>query len=502
MIQSRARMTTCVQGINSQDFSRHTHTNLSKAGQRHVDLGSAPVSTHNLSASAAGRTLSAMATAKHDVPATVTTTTQQEGQNIKSLFLLQELAKAEEHVEKLKGYWAAVAEDLGPTMWADPMNPYRRVWEQEISSACDKLEYLEQSAPSARVPGSKTQLPHDFKARGINKVNNRERNTKCDHAGPMCEKHASHMRTLKRKATRQRKRAREQMALWAHSHNFQHSGDLVSASDGSPRLAQRTRIETNQSWNWNSRQDHAPVVEHPMMKDAGAQASACHWHQTGTSPRLSETNQTPTREESVEAIQDRILATLEKELTLPKEIPFLEALVPSPQVEKAETEDRDCKPKYPSMVPSNLENGGCISRTESIQNVQGRILSALELTLPIGLTSPKARFHEPKAARTVYVGGVPSLDIGDLQMLFHAYEMYVYGTIQPLGGAYFCRDHSASISFPSGHCPYQPSSFGYVTLWNSDVARDAARELSGREVRGRQVFVCLISGFLETMVDI
>lgn len=41
-----------------------------------------------------------------------------------------------------------------------------------------------------------------------------------------------------------------------------------------------------------------------------------------------------------------------------------------------------------------------------------------------------------------------------------------------------------------------------MTLWNSDVARDAARELSGREVRGQQVFVCLISVFQETLVDI
>lgn len=428
MIQSREPMTTCVQGVDSQELSRHTHTNLSTAGQRHVDLGSAPVS---------GRTLSAMATAEHDdVPATVRAT-QQEGQNIKSRFLPQELAEAEEHVEKLKGYWAAVAEDLGPTMWADPMNPYRRVWEQEISSACDKLEYLEQSHPFARVPGSpKFQLPHDFRPRGIRKVKNRGRKAKCDHAVAMCEKDARHMRTLKRKATRQRKKARERMGVWAQSHNFQHSGNLVSASDGSPKLAQRTRIETNQSWNWSSRQDRAPVVEHHVMKDADAQVSACHLHRTGTSPRLSETNRAPTREESVEAIQDRILATLEKELTLPKEIPFLEALVPSPQVENAETEYGHCKPENPSMVTSNLENGGCISRTESIQNVQGRILSALELTLPIGLTSPKVQFHEPKAARTVYVGGVPSLEIGDLQMLFHAYEMYVYGISQLLGGAY------------------------------------------------------------------
>lgn len=423
-IDKNSRM---MQGVNSQDFSQHTHTNLPKAGQSHVDLRSTPIFTHDLSASAAGRALSAMATGKNDVSATVTST-QQEGLNIKGRFLLREAAEAEEHVEKLKDYWAAVAEDLGPSMWADPMNPYRRVWEQEISSACDKLEYLEQSDPNARVPGSKIQLPHNFKARGINKVSKKERKAECDRA--VAEKHASQKRTLKRKVTRQRKRAREQMAIWAQSHNFQHSGDLVSASDGSPRSAQRTMIETNQSWGWSSRQDRAPVVEHPVMKYAGAQASACHWHQTGTSPRLSETNRAPAREESIDAIQDRILATLEKELTLPKEIPFLKALIPSPQVENAETEDGDCNPENSSKVPFNLENGGSISRTESIKN------AALELTLPIDLTSPKEQLHGPKATRTVYVGGVPSLTTGDLRMLFHAYEMYVYGTSHVSGSAY------------------------------------------------------------------
>lgn len=400
MIQSRARMIRYVQGVNSQDFSQHTHTNLPIAGQRHVDLGSAPVSTHNLSASAAGRALSAKVTAKYDAPATVTAT-QQEGLDIKGRFLIQKLAQAEERVEKLKSYWAAVAEDLGPTMWADPMNPYRRVWEQEISSACDKLEHLEQSDPTARVPGSKIKVPHNFKAKEINKVNNRGRNAKCDHAAAMCEKHASHMRTLKRKATRQRKRAREQMAIRVQSRNLQHSDDLVSGSDGSPRLAQRTMTETNQNWSCSLRQDRAPVVEHLVMEDADAQASVRHWHQPHTSRRLSKTNQTPAGEESIEAIQDRILATLEKELTLPREIPFLKALVPSPHIEKAETTDWDCNPEKRSIVPFNLENGGSISRTESIENAQGRILSALELTLPIGLTSPKEQVHEPQAARTV-----------------------------------------------------------------------------------------------------
>lgn len=425
MIQSRARMTTSMQGVNSQDFHQHAQTNPRLAGQSHVDLGSAPVSTHNLSASAAGRALSVMVKAKHDVPATVTTS-QQESLYIKGRLLLQEVAKAEERVEKLKDYWAAVAEDQGPTMWADPTNPYRRVWEQEISSACDKLEYLEQIDPIAGVSGPTFQPPHVFKAREIHKVNNRERNAKCDHAVKVCEKHASHMRTLKRKATRQRKRSREQMAIWAQSHNFQHSGDFMSASDTCRRLAQRTDIKTNQSWSGSSRQDCVPVFDHQtVMKaaDADAQTGACHWHQPGTSRRLSETNRTPAREESIEAIQDRILATLEKELTLPKEIPFLKALVSNPQVENAETEDWYCNLENTSMIPPNLENGGRISRTESIKNVQGRILSALELTLPKESASPKKQLHEPKAARTVHVGGVPSLATEDLRMLFHAYDM-------------------------------------------------------------------------------
>lgn len=429
MIQSRDRMATYMQGVNSQDFRQHTQTNFPLAVQSHVDLGSAPESTHNLSANAAGRALSAVKTSKHDVSATGTTY-QQEGLNIKGRFLLRQVAKAEEHVEKLKSYWAAVAEDLGPTVWADPMNPYRRVWEQEISSACDKLEYLERMEPNARV-SPKSRPPHDFKAREINEVNNRERNDKCDHAVAIYEKRASHMRTLKRKATRQRKKAREQMAIWAQSHNFQHSGDFVSASDTSPRTA----IETNGSWSGSSRQDCAPIFEHQtVMKaaaaDTDAQAGACHWHQPGASQSLSETNRGSDREdsiaaiqESIEAIQDRILATLEKELTLPNEIPFLKALVPKPQIENAETDEGDCNLENTSMVPPNLENGGSISRMESIKNVQGRILSALEFTLPKELASPKKQPHEPKAARTVYVGGVPSLAIGDIRMLFHAYEM-------------------------------------------------------------------------------
>lgn len=421
MIQSLARMSTYMQGVNSQDFRQQTQTNLLLASQSHVDLGSVPVSIHNLST---GRALSAMITAKHDVPATVTTT-QQESLNTKDRFLLQEVAKAEERVEKLKGYWAAVAEDQGPTMWADPMNPYRRVWEQEISSACDKLECLEQIGPTARVSDPNFQ-PHVFKAREINKVNNRERNALCYHAVTICKKHASHMRTLKRKATRQRKKAREQMAIWAQSHNFLHSGDFLSASDTSRRLAQGTTIETNQSWSGSSRQDCAPAFEdQTVMKaaDADAQAGACDWHQSDVSRRLSETNRAPAREESIEAIQDRIFATLEKELMLPKEIPFLEALVPSPQVENAETEDGDCKPEKHSMVPPKLEKGGSIFRTESLKSVQGRKLSALELTLPTESTPPKTQPHEAKAARTVYVGGAPSLTIGDLRILFHAYEV-------------------------------------------------------------------------------
>lgn len=412
-----------MQRVNSQDFRQHAQSNFPLAGQSHVDLGSAPIPAHAPPANTAGRALSAVTTAGSDVSAT-DTITQQKCLNIKGRFLLREMAKAEQHLEKLKGYWAAVAEDLGPTKWADPMNPYRWVWEQEISSACDKLEYLEQIDPTARV-SPKSRPAHDFKARETNNVDNRGRNAKCDHAMAMCEKHASHMRTLKRKATRQRKKAREQMAICAQSHNFQRSGDFVSASDTSPSLGQRTIIETNQRWSETSRQDCAPFFEHQtgmQVTDAAAQAGAYHWHQPDASWRLSEINRAD-REESIEAIQDRILATLEKELTLPNEIPFLKALVPNPQVKNAETDDGDCNLENTSMVPPNLGNSGSISRMQSIKNVQGRILSALELTLPKESASPKKQLHEPKATRTVYVGGVPSLSIGDLQMLFHAYEM-------------------------------------------------------------------------------
>lgn len=70
---------------------------------------------------------------------------------------------------------------------------------------------------------------------------------------------------------------------------------------------------------WGLKTGSCAVFEdYTVMKaeEADAQAGACHWHQSGT----SKTYRSPAREE---ATQDRILAALERELTLPKEILFL-----------------------------------------------------------------------------------------------------------------------------------------------------------------------------------
>ena len=48
---------------------------------------------------------------------------------------------------------------------------------------------------------------------------------------------------------------------------------------------------------------------------------------------------------------------------------------------------------------------------------------------------------------------------------------------------------SASISVPSGYGTNQPPSYGFVTMWDGTAARDAAEELSGREVRGHRILV-------------
>lgn len=56
--------------------------------------------------------------------------------------LIVQINGAESHIRRLRSYWGAVADDLGPLVWEQPTNMYRQIWEQEIFAADCKFEYL------------------------------------------------------------------------------------------------------------------------------------------------------------------------------------------------------------------------------------------------------------------------------------------------------------------------------------------------------------------------
>ena len=132
--------------------------------------------------------------------------------------LLLKIERAEFFITRLRSYWTAVADDLGPFIWTQPTNIYRQIWEQEISSADRKLQNL---IDQIRKTTCRTDLnPNEdllsSRLRGIDKNNNHVINA---HDSPHRlqedlkvvqdrERKASNKRTLKRRATRQRVKAR------------------------------------------------------------------------------------------------------------------------------------------------------------------------------------------------------------------------------------------------------------------------------------------------------
>lgn len=130
--------------------------------------------------------------------------------------LAVEIDEAESFIERLRSYWAAVADDLGPLIWAQPTNVYRQIWEQEIFTADCKLEHLmDQSRKQAcRTSASLNEDP--FRLSDIGKTSS-PRNDAHDRPhhlqDQLCalasrEASASNKRTLKRKRSRKRAKAR------------------------------------------------------------------------------------------------------------------------------------------------------------------------------------------------------------------------------------------------------------------------------------------------------
>ncbi|MCJ1464401.1 hypothetical protein MMC07_003014 [Pseudocyphellaria aurata] len=112
--------------------------------------------------------------------------------------LMLQIDEVELYIRKLRCYWTAVADDLGPFVWASPKNMYRQIWEQEISTANSKLGHLkgQTSKTPCRTntkPNKDRRLPKDILKAQLSAEEGTQARKK---------------RTLKRRLGRQRAKAR------------------------------------------------------------------------------------------------------------------------------------------------------------------------------------------------------------------------------------------------------------------------------------------------------
>lgn len=116
-----------------------------------------------------------------------------------------EIDEAKSLIKRLRCYWAAVADDLGPIIWAQPTNVYRQIWEQEIFAADCHLEQLIDLNRKKACRTSASLNEDSFRLRD---------NTRPHHLQDQLrtlassEAQASNKRTLKRKLSRKRAKAR------------------------------------------------------------------------------------------------------------------------------------------------------------------------------------------------------------------------------------------------------------------------------------------------------
>ena len=107
-----------------------------------------------------------------------------------------EINRAEHHMEKVRLYWEAVADDLGPETWRDPTNPHRKNYEQEISLACHHFQNLLQQVAMTRIADEHF---FGFEAHGFEKASTSEIRDRCGQCGrrercERCERQIRRMR--------------------------------------------------------------------------------------------------------------------------------------------------------------------------------------------------------------------------------------------------------------------------------------------------------------------
>ncbi len=379
MDQSHANLTNYIHDVDHQVFLQHVPTSYhALAGHSHVDMGFQPVSNY--------------------VPPAAAWVIPTTGRDLDG-----EIEDAEGLIRKLQSYWAAVADDLGPIIWAHPTNQYRNIWEQEISSACDKLEQLEkirdlenlnQIPKTAYIAEHGYNDPSCSSTSGIETPSNQDAWERCARRArrdrrdlmrimTVRDKSASHMRTLKRKATRQRAKAR--LVSGALARSVERYGNFARHSDTGQR--QKARLAKG------------------ALSPGFQQLSTFTRHQDtpGGSffPR-----------KSIETAHDSESALMQGPMTLDE---LCHAFSGEEAEAEAEAEAGIRNSQQFNIFRRPSETGRSIPRRESIETVQDQ-LRALKQEL--------AQYDlESKAERTLYVGEAPHLGVEDLQILFRKYDM-------------------------------------------------------------------------------
>ena len=171
--------------------------------------------------------------------------------------LIVEIDEAESFIKRLRSYWAAVADDLGPVTWAQPTNVYRQIWEQEIFAAECKLALLmDQNRKKACRTACRTSASLDedpFQLHDIRKTNSPRNDTHNRphhlqdqlHTLASRETPASNKRTLKRKLSRKRAKARR-LITGTNPSVHQSSSNSLHHLDTNRRLVTK-KIETVQN---------------------------------------------------------------------------------------------------------------------------------------------------------------------------------------------------------------------------------------------------------------
>lgn len=223
--------------FHSQDFLQRVPTHSPSAGKNQVDPNFSSIPNHDLPVATSSSLI-----------------------GLDSSLLLK-IDKVEFFIRRLRHYWAAVADDIGLIIWAHPTNVYRQIWEKEISAAYSKLQHLieQMHKPEGKTNPNPDEDPFSFRQREIEKTSNQKINPLHrphhlqkkgleDQISALAsrEAEARSKRTLRRKLTRRRAKARRSTTE-ANPCVDQSFSNLPHPLNANWRLVAKKRIETVQN---------------------------------------------------------------------------------------------------------------------------------------------------------------------------------------------------------------------------------------------------------------